>query len=47
MRKDTFLFNIFFLAETLGRPMGEIISMTVSEYNYWMAYFKVKKKLQG
>ena len=47
MRKDAFLFNIFFIAETLGKSMTEIKDMTLAEYNHWMNYFDLKKKLQG
>ena len=32
------------LAELLGKTIAEIEEISVSEYNEWIAYFKIKKE---
>lgn len=34
------------LAEHLHKTITEIEQMTVDEWNYWLAYFKIKKDRQ-
>jgi len=33
------------LAETLGMPLSEVLSMPMTEFAEWLAYFKIKKEL--
>jgi len=32
------------LAELLGKTIGEIEQISLSEYNEWVAYFKIKSE---
>lgn len=38
------LFSRFFVAEQLGKTMEEIANMSMSELNYWIAYFKIQNE---
>lgn len=43
--------NLYSLAETLGKTVPEILygmprPMTGQDYNYWLAYFKIKQEEQ-
>lgn len=39
------LFNQFYIAETLGMTLDELMtSMSVDEFNNWIAYFQVKNE---
>ena len=35
---------MFALAEHLGKTIAEIEQMTMDEWNYWPAYFKLKRE---
>jgi hypothetical protein len=44
------LFSILALGQELNKTMEEILLLTQDEFNYWIAYFKVKaekEKLHG
>ncbi len=34
---------MFVLAEHLHKTVSEIEQMTIDEWHYWLAYFKIKK----
>lgn len=38
------LLNMFVLAERLHKTVSEIEQMTIDEWHYWLAYFKIKNK---
>ena len=38
------LFSQFFVAEQLGKTMAEMGEMTMSEFSYWIAYFKIQNE---
>ena len=38
------LFSQFFVAEQLKKTIAEMASMTVSEFSYWIAYFKIQNE---
>ncbi|KJV81260.1 hypothetical protein RHORCCE3_0443 [Rickettsia hoogstraalii str. RCCE3] len=40
------LFNQFALAEHLHKTVHEIEQITIDEWHYWLAYFKIKKEKQ-
>ena len=35
---------MFALAEHLGKTVSEIEQMTLAEWHYWQAYFKIKQE---
>jgi len=37
---------MFELAERLGQPLSTILEMTVSEFNHWMTFYRVKAERQ-
>lgn len=37
----------FFLAEKLGKTVGELQEMPASEYVQWAAYYKAKNAVEG
>lgn len=37
------LFNMFALAEVLHKTVAEVEQITIDEWHYWLAYFKLKK----
>lgn len=47
MRQDGEVFALFAVAETLGRTIGELGSMPSEEFDYWMAYLRVKAEASG
>ena len=40
------LHNIFSLAEVLHKTVSEILQMSVTEFNMWIAYFELKREEQ-
>ena len=38
--------NIFSLAEVLHKTASEILQMSVTEFNMWIAYFELKREEQ-
>jgi hypothetical protein len=30
------------LADRWGRPLDEVLNMTVDEFNHWLAYFEIR-----
>lgn len=35
--------NVFVVAETLGKSVGELLNeMSTDEFAYWLSYFKLK-----
>lgn len=36
--------RVYSLAETLGKTVGEIMQMSVSEFRGWIAYFNLKNQ---
>jgi hypothetical protein len=41
---DMDLFSQFFVAEQLGKTMAEMENMSMSEFSYWIAYFKIQNE---
>tara|TARA_R110002020_G_scaffold160437_1_gene344864 strand:+ start:572 stop:697 length:126 start_codon:yes stop_codon:yes gene_type:complete len=40
------MFARFYLGEKLGKTQDEIIEISVSEFNHWLAYFKIQNEKQ-
>ena len=38
------LFSKFFVAEQLHKTLADISDMTMSEFSYWIAYFKIQNE---
>ena len=41
---DIELFSRFFVAEQLGKTMEELNNISISEFNHWLAYFKIQNE---
>lgn len=41
---DMDLFSRFFVGEQLHLTMGELNDISVSEFNHWLAYFKIQNE---
>ena len=46
LSKDTELHNAFYLADRLKKTINEVMNMTMDEFQYWMAYFKLEERKQ-
>ena len=46
LSKDNELHNAFYLADRLKKTINEVMSMTMDEFQYWMAYFKLEERKQ-
>ena len=42
LKSDPELHNLFGLAEKLHKSVSEILQMTVSEFNMWIAYYSLQ-----
>lgn len=50
-RSDGYLFNLFYLAEKLGKTadellLGKIVPLSDTELTCWLAYWTVKKEME-
>ena len=44
LSKDIELHNAFYLADRLKKTINEVMNMTMDEFQYWMAYFKLEER---
>jgi hypothetical protein len=38
---------MYFLAEHLGQPLSTILEMTVSEFQHWLTFLRIKQEKQN